>query len=115
MDPIPEKKKRGRKAKNTNTTPNSNAESEPIIKCPKKRGRKPKGGKIILQPQQPLPSENSKMNIILHLKCSINDIKTNNNISSKSPESENSNMESFQFSDNKSNDLNYMVFNSKKK
>ena len=103
MDPIPEKKKRGRKAKNTSTTIPS-TDSEPIIKCPKKRGRKPKGGKIILQPQQILPTENSKINIILHLKCSINDIKTNNNnnILSKSSESENSNMESLQFSDNKS-------------
>jgi len=44
----------------------------------KKRGRKPKGGKII---QQSVPIKNSKEekpNIILHLKCSIKDLKSNN-------------------------------------
>lgn len=44
---------------------------------PKKRGRKPKGGKII---QQFVPSNNdieSKPNIILHLKCSTKDLQIN--------------------------------------
>jgi hypothetical protein len=43
----------------------------------KKRGRKPKGGKII---QQILPSNNikeSKPNVILHLKCSMKDLQNN--------------------------------------
>ena len=43
----------------------------------KKRGRKPKGGKII---QHILPISNikeSKPNIILHLKCSMNDLHNN--------------------------------------
>ena len=43
----------------------------------KKRGRKPKGGKII---QQVVPLNNnkeSKPNIILHLKCSLKDLQTN--------------------------------------
>lgn len=43
----------------------------------KKRGRKPKGGKII---QQILPSNNikeSKPNVILHLKCSMKDLHNN--------------------------------------
>jgi hypothetical protein len=43
----------------------------------KKRGRKPKGGKII---QQVVPTNNNlepKSNIILHLKCSIKDLQTN--------------------------------------
>jgi hypothetical protein len=43
----------------------------------KKRGRKPKGGKII---QQVLPLSNikeSKPNIILHLKCSMSDLQNN--------------------------------------
>lgn len=46
-------------------------ENKPL---PKKRGRKPKGGKII---QQPVVTDNSKdaePNIILHLKCSLKDI-----------------------------------------
>ena len=44
-------------------------------KIPKKRGRKPKGGKII---KQTITNDNlpqTKQNIILHLKCSLNDIK----------------------------------------
>ena len=43
----------------------------------KKRGRKPKGGKII---QQIVPTNNNlepKPNVILHLKCSIKDLQTN--------------------------------------
>jgi hypothetical protein len=43
----------------------------------KKRGRKPKGGKII---QQVVPTNNNlepKPNVILHLKCSIKDLQTN--------------------------------------
>jgi tripartite-type tricarboxylate transporter receptor subunit TctC len=43
----------------------------------KKRGRKPKGGKII---QQVVPLNNNKEtkpNIILHLKCSLKDLQTN--------------------------------------
>jgi hypothetical protein len=44
---------------------------------PKKRGRKPKGGKII---QQVVLNDNNreiKPNVILHLKCSIKDLYTN--------------------------------------
>ena len=61
----------------------------------KKRGRKPKGGKII---QQFLPIVNNKTpkpSIILHLKCSLKDLQ---NI-------ENSNIESYHFSNK--NDLSY--------
>ena len=47
-------------------------------KQPKKRGRKPKGGEIIMQH---VPSEDtnplSEPNIILHLKCRLCDIKKN--------------------------------------
>jgi hypothetical protein len=45
--------------------------------APKKRGRKPKGGKII---QQTIVSDNkinNETNVILHLKCSLNDINNN--------------------------------------
>lgn len=44
-------------------------------KVPKKRGRKPKGGKIIKQNIINENLENNKPNIILHLKCSLSDIK----------------------------------------
>ena len=51
--------------------------SEDEKSIPKKRGRKPKGGKII---QQVVLNENNKEvkpNVILHLKCSLKDLYTN--------------------------------------
>ena len=68
----------------------------------KKRGRKPKGGKII---QQVVPLNNnkeSKPNVILHLKCSVKDLQSNTSLST--------NIESFNFSSK--NDLNYEIINS---
>jgi len=56
----------------------------------KKRGRKPKGGKII---QQIIPLNNNKEtkpNVILHLKCSIKDLDSTNLLGS--------NLDSFSFS-----------------
>ena len=49
-------------------------EDKPVAK---KRGRKPKGGKII---QQSVPLNNNKEpkpNVILHLKCSLKDLQSN--------------------------------------
>lgn len=46
-------------------------------KIPKKRGRKPKGGKIIKQPVNNNDNEPAKPNVILHLKCSLNDVNEN--------------------------------------
>jgi hypothetical protein len=43
----------------------------------KKRGRKPKGGKIVPQAVSLGDKIANKPNIILHLKCSINDLSTN--------------------------------------
>ena len=97
---IPEKKKRGRKAKE------KTVEETLIEKIPKKRGRKPKGGKIIST--QPIidQQEPSKVNIILHLKCNTNNIKDNINNSKTG-------ISNFQFSDNKTTELNYMIYNTK--
>jgi len=53
----------------------STSDNKPVAK---KRGRKPKGGKII---QQIVPSTNikeSKPNVILHLKCSLKDLNSSN-------------------------------------
>jgi hypothetical protein len=43
----------------------------------KKRGRKPKGGKIIQQLITTINITETKPNVILHLKCSLKDIKNN--------------------------------------
>jgi len=68
----------------------------------KKRGRKPKGGKII---QQFVPLNNNKEpkpNIILHLKCSLKDLQTNNLMGNP--------LDSFIFASTK-NDLSYDMVN----
>ena len=83
MDLIPTKK-RGRKKKDENiqfeiieqenleTTTNKNPEIEEPVN--KKRGRKPKGGKIIFTPNTTNTNTQEKPNIILHLKCSLKDL-----------------------------------------
>ena len=67
----------------------------------KKRGRKPKGGKIVQQMVSLLNNKETKPNIILHLKCYLkdihNDIFTNHH-----------SIESFHFSSGK-NELNYEI------
>ena len=66
----------------------------------KKRGRKPKGGKIIQQiVTNPNNNGNTKPSVILHLKCFLKELETN---------ILNSNIESFHFPSNK-NDLSYEI------
>ena len=81
----------------------SNAEVETndentLIKTGKKRGRKPKGGKIIQQITPTTIVKEEKPNVILHLKCSIKDLQTQSMFDSS--------LEPFHFSNNK-NELNY--------
>jgi hypothetical protein len=87
---------------NTNLVLSSETPHEEQKPGGKKRGRKPKGGKII---QQVVPLNNnkeSKPNIILHLKCSLKDLQTNTFMST--------NVECFNFLGK--NDLNYEIINS---
>ena len=80
------KQKRGRKCKNTQEDePSSPVENvdEPemeTVVMHKKRGRKPKGGKIIYQTIETNDTIESKPNIILHLKCSLKDLSVNNDM-----------------------------------
>ena len=69
-----------------------NNEDKPVIK---KRGRKPKGGKIVQQPSLLNDEKNIKPNVILHLKCWLKDLEINQI---------DSNIESFHF---QKNDLSY--------
>ena len=64
--------KRGRKPKVLEDN------KEPVLS--KKRGRKPKGGKIVSVNLQNEDLSNIKPNIILHLKCGLNDILNTNNV-----------------------------------
>jgi len=68
----------------------------------KKRGRKPKGGKIIQQLTQLNNDKETKPNIILHLKCSLKDLQNNNLLGNP--------LESFIFKSN-NNDLSYDIVN----
>jgi len=48
-------------------------------KVAKKRGRKPKGGKIVQLPTSNNSQKDDKPNVILHLKCSLKDLNIQNN------------------------------------
>ena len=78
MTEVVEKKKRGRKKKevtdNVVLSVDVSENQEPVVK---KRGRKPKGGKIILKNDDNDLSQPNISNIILHLKCSSSDINEN--------------------------------------
>tara|TARA_B100001769_G_scaffold271065_1_gene263270 strand:+ start:10501 stop:11334 length:834 start_codon:yes stop_codon:yes gene_type:complete len=76
--------------------------NESIDKIPKKRGRKPKGGKIITKIESHENIVVPEPNIILHLKCNMNDIDLTN--TSKE------HMESYNFN----NELHYQEINGKK-
>ena len=45
---------------------------------PKKRGRKPKGGKLVVKESEPVSQLAHVNNVILHLKCSLSDINIYN-------------------------------------
>ena len=80
------KQKRGRKPKqvtNPEPVPQEPSSTDNVVVIPedkvlKKRGRKPKGGKIVQQKMLIHSDQPSKPNIILHLKCSLNDLNGNN-------------------------------------
>jgi hypothetical protein len=107
-NPLPEKKKRGRKSKKElemmKKLELEKHEEDNEIKQPKKRGRKPRGGKIFPKINSSNSIINEKNNIILHLKCSLNDIDNKNY---------DENIEHFQFNETKIADLNYEVINKK--
>ena len=62
---------------NDNNITISNTDNKPVAK---KRGRKPKGGKIIQQIVSPNKFTETKPNVILHLKCSLKDLSLSSNL-----------------------------------
>jgi hypothetical protein len=84
---------------------NDNPDENLIVKPPaKKRGRKPKGGKIIQQILPVIENKENKPNIILHLKCSSKDLQTTGDYNSNFTCA---NIESFQFAG--ANELSYEI------
>jgi hypothetical protein len=79
-----------------NNTEPPNIEEKPVAK---KRGRKPKGGKIIQQVASINDNKDVKPNVILHLKCSLNDLQST---------TINTTIESFNFSSCK-NEISYEI------
>jgi len=75
------------------------------VKVPKKRGRKPKGGKLIKKPENPTDVIVPEPNIILHLKCGVKDLKNKH--------TEKENFGAFQFKNN--TEIPYQIINNKNK
>lgn len=72
------KKKRGRKKKSEIANEDTNdVHTEPPV--PKKRGRKPKGGKIMPIVKSGTSIIEKSKNVILHLKCCLEDLNQDNN------------------------------------
>jgi len=97
-----EKKKRGRKKQNVVLDVEQPLIIETVKPPPKKRGRKPKGGKIIQQNILTNKTNDSEPNVILHLRCSITDLTKNENYTTKytyNPSIET--IQSFQFDNSK--------------
>ena len=72
MSETVEKKKRGRRKKDVEIDP------EPETLVAKKRGRKPKGGKLVTKHVDSDQSNVAIANVILHLRCSLSDLTTSN-------------------------------------
>ena len=68
---------------------------QPEEKVAKKRGRKPKGGKIITQHVNENNNTNDMPNIILHLKCHLSSITNSGSSSLDDASNNNSNVESY--------------------
>jgi hypothetical protein len=73
------------------------------IKTPKKRGRKPKGGKIIVNSILEDTAVVHEPNIILHLKCKFSDLENG------SLAYDYKGVDAFQFEKNKGNELGYHI------
>ena len=87
----PIKKRRGRKKKEETSSPEHNlslhAEDAEIAitaevneNVPKKRGRKPKGGKLVVKNTENNAPQSQVTNVILHLKCSLSDLNQNESV-----------------------------------
>ena len=89
---------------NTVITNDTDISKTPIVKeekVHKKRGRKPKGGKIIINNNTQVSDMVHEYNIILHLKCSENDLVNNIFLDSNKYDPNVPVVETFQFENSK--------------
>lgn len=103
---VVEKKKRGRKKQNIVLEVDGETKDkvELVKPPPKKRGRKPKGGKIVEENPIVDNTADAEPNIILHLRCSLIDNNNNENYSIKyNPNIES--IQSFNFDNSKIDNL----------
>jgi len=68
---VSKKKKPSKKGKKLISSMEINLDSIPDVK---KRGRKPKGGKIIVNPPETMNIQVPIINVLMHLKCSLKDL-----------------------------------------
>lgn len=80
MTDIPKKRGRTKKEKPETTIPPPPQNNITLViqEEVKKRGRKPKGGKLVSIQTEPEQKTTSIVNVILHLKCSLNDLEEYN-------------------------------------
>jgi hypothetical protein len=94
---------------------NTDKSTNKPAKIPKKRGRKPKGGKIISKLPTHIQEPKIKQNIILHLKCHTNELNKNKFLDNINYTPKIENVESFDILKTntkfKTNDLNYDILN----
>lgn len=81
-----------------------------VTKTPKRRGRKPKGGKIINVEDTNRVIKKPAQNIILHLKCVESDIKKNTLLSFNNYVPNVEDVNTYQFNQTKNNNLNALEF-----
>lgn len=103
------KPKRGRKPKVVKNIDEDKKCSNEEPKIPKKRGRKPKGGKIITTVNTNNFVHIPEPNIILHLKCKKEDLEKESSVFEIN---ENTYIDNYQF-DNKASDLIYDLIDNK--
>jgi len=103
-------KKRGRKP--SKKVADSTSNTPPPPKIHKKRGRKPKGGKIIKNINEKINiKEIKKPNIILQLKCSSKDLQSQSKNLFPSEVYENGEITSYTINAHKQNTINYEQYN----
>ena len=85
----------GDNAENDEANSENADKPQPEEKVAKKRGRKPKGGKIITQHVNENNNTNDMPNIILHLKCHLSSITNSGSSSLDDASNNNSNVESY--------------------